>query len=195
MTRKPALLEALADVRELRRAVIERQLFRGYSGYARILGGCIALVAAGGLAIRGSNDLADHVLVWGTVCALSTAINGAALLFWWRQRQEAWEGLRPVADLIAPFTVGALLTFSLLAYSLHDLLFPSWMWIFGLMNISARHTMPRTFAYLGWYYIAAGTACLMLPRPIFINPLPMGAVFFAGECVGGVALIQLRKEE
>lgn len=195
MTVRPSLLEALADVRELRRAVIERQRFRGYSGYARIFGGFIALTGTAILLMRGSTVLRDHVLVWGMVCALSVVVNGAALIYWWRQRDEELEGLRPVVDLIAPFTVGGLVTFSLLSHSLHDLLFPTWMWIFGLMNIAARHTMPRTFAYLGWYYIAAGTACLMLSHPVFINPLPMGAVFFIGECVGGVALLQLREEE
>jgi len=195
VTRRPALLEALADVRELRRAVLDRQLFRGYSGYARILGGFVALIGAISLTVSGSKEPLHHVIVWGTVCALSGLINGAALIYWWKQGGEELDGLRPVLDLLAPFTVGALSTFALLTYSLHDLLFPTWMWIFGLMNISARHTMPRTFAYLGWYYIAAGTACLMLPPPLFINPLAMGVVFFAGELVGGVALVQLRKEE
>jgi len=35
------------------------------------------------------------------------------------------------------------------------------------------------------FYQAAGIACLLAPGITFLNPWPMGLVFFAGETAGG----------
>ena len=197
MNPKPPIIEALADVKELRRRVLGNQLFYGYSGQARIAGGCIALVGALILSLGFIPATPQaHVVGWGTICAMSAIVNFTALIQWQKRRDVEIEQLRPVLDLIAPFIVGGLLTFSFIWNSQHDLLFPMWMWLFGLMNISSRHCLPRSMVYLGWYYILAGVFCIIsLPYTKFTNPWPMGLVFFIGELLGGISFIQLRKEE
>lgn len=197
MISKPPLIEALADVRALKKKVFDAQLFYGYSGRARIAGGCIALLGAALLSQSWIPATpAAHVVGWGTICALSAIVNFIPLTIWWKQSQTSLSHLRPVLDLVAPFLVGGLLTYALLSQSAHDLLFPMWMWLFGLMNISSRHALPKSMVYLGWYYVTAGTICaLFLPHTSFLNPLPMGIVFFIGEVLGGIAFIKLREDE
>lgn len=196
MTKRPALLEALADVQAVRRRVLDHQLFYGYSGVARIAGGCFALLGA---IVLASNFLPAspeiHFIGWGVVCAAAAVTNFSALARWWRSRDTELIQLRPVLDLVAPFLVGGLLTFTLFAHSNHDLIFPTWMCLFGLMNIASRHSMPKTMVYLGWYYIVSGGVCvLMLPRTGFMNPWPKGLVFFVGEVIGGITFIKLRRD-
>lgn len=198
MTRnKPPLLEALADVKELRRRVLDRQLFYGYSGHARIAGGCIALIGAGILSQSWISPIPEiHLIGWGIICALSFTVNFAAVALWWRARHTDLAQLRPIGDLVAPFLVGGLLTFSLLSRAQYDLLFPMWMWLFGLMHIASRHSMPRPTLYLGWLYIAAGVACILsLPHTPFTNPWPMGLTFAVGEILGGATFLTLRNDE
>jgi hypothetical protein len=198
MTRnKPAFLEALADVKELRRRVLDRQLFFGYSGPARISGGCIALIGAWLLSQSWiSQTPQNHLIGWGIICATAFTVNFGAVAYWWRARQADLDQLRPILDLVAPFTVGGLLTCSLISHAQYDLLFPMWMWLFGLMHIASRHSMPRSMLSLGWSYIGAGIVCILsLPHTAFTNPWPMGLTFALGEIFGGVTFLTLRKEE
>jgi hypothetical protein len=97
-------------------------------------------------------------------------------------------------DLFAPFVIGAVVTAVFLREGLHDLLFGGWMLAFGLMNIASRHALPRSVWNLGWYYIACGTFYLLLwEQRSFMDPWPMGVVFFIGEIVGGVIFVENRK--
>ena len=189
------LLEALADVKAIRQRVLERQLFCGYSGIARITGGCLALLGAATLALGiAPSTPEDHVLAWGIIGSLAALINFSSLAHWFRSQDIELGQLRPVLDLLAPFIVGGLITFALLSNREYDLLFPIWMWVYGLMNISSRHSMPKAMVYLGWYYILTGTLCILL-QTSFLNPWPMGLTFFIGELIGGITFIKMRKME
>jgi hypothetical protein len=63
-----------------------------------------------------------------------------------------------------------------------------WMCLFGLANLASRHVLPRQISQVGWFYIACGTACLLVSDISFLNPWPMGIVFFLGEWAGGIIL-------
>jgi len=191
------LIEALADIRELRRRVLNHQLFCLYSGNARIVGGWFALIGAFVLS-RPWIPLEPrvHVIGWGVICVCAATLNFGTLARRWQSGgSPKLEQLRPVLDLVAPFIVGGILTYALITQAAYDLLFPSWMSLFGLMNIASRHSMPRTMVYLGWGYIACGFACLLsLPTAAFLNPWPMGFVFFVGEAIGGFAFIKMSQD-
>lgn len=192
------LNQALAQVRELRARVVENRWFLGYSPGARFSGAIIACI---GTFILGSSlyprSTPAHVIGWGTICGLAILFNYGALTRWFLEQPVAerqWARLRPVLDALPALVSGGILTFALLASGAHDLLFGVWMLLFGLMHTSSRHVLPREIWFLGCAYITAGAWYLLFyPAKDFTDPYPMGAVFFAGECVGSVILLKHRE--
>lgn len=183
--------QALEQVRDIRRRILDRQLFQGYSGLARISGGILALLGAMVMSreVYPTSPRA-HVVGWGIVAAISFSINVAALARWYlgRDRNERkLEDLRPVIDAICPLVVGAILTWGILRIGAYDLLFGVWMCIFALVNIASHYTLPRANWHIGWFYIVAGAWYFYLwPETSFVNPWPMGLVFCFGETIGGI---------
>jgi len=189
----PTIQQALEQVQELRTRILVNRLFRGYSARAR-LGGAFAALA--GTAILASGALPQtvhmHTTVWGTVCVIAAALNYGALIRWFFEQPESKREfglLRPAIDALPPFIVAAALTWAIYAYGAHDLLFGSWMMMFGLMHTSSWHSLPQKIWWLGWYYIACGLWYFtVLDAPSFFNPWPMGIVFAVGECAGAWVL-------
>lgn len=186
------LHDALYTVRTLRRSLVGKQRFKGWSGPTRILSGCLALAAA--LALHfgwlPSTNLM-HVAVWGGVFLAAMLLNLGALVHWfWNDRavDRDPQRLKPILDVMPPLAVGALFTLALLLRREFDLLFGVWMCMFGLSNLASRYVLPSTIALVGVFYIAAGALCLLLPGMEFRQPLAMGTVFCAGELAGGLIL-------
>lgn len=189
--------QALDHIKELKEHIIENQRFRGYSGAARIFCGFLALLTAWVLSTPFYPQTPQaHVVGWGTLCALSVAINYGALLFWFFRNgseQRDYRRLRPLIDAFPPLLVGGILTFALLRFGFYDLLFGVWMCLFGLTNIASRHVLPKEIWHVGWFYILSGTLYLLFLSQIsFLNPWPMGIVFFVGELGGGLLLYKTR---
>lgn len=181
---------ALAQVQEMQQ-LLETQRFHGFSGRARAAGGALALLGAIalGTGVLPATPRA-HLLAWGAVLLLSLASNGGALLYWFLLDPVVDRNprrLRPVLDAIPPLAVGAVLSAALILQGDPPLLFGAWMCLFGLANLTARHVLPRAIRLVGAFYLACGAACLLLP-PDFLNPWPMGLVFFVGELSAGVIL-------
>lgn len=190
------IYEALHDIQQLKRRVLDAQIFRGYSGNARLTGGLLAAFAA--IIMSASFYPVTpwaHVVGWGVLCSVAGAINIMAVLCWYRSEKRNLTGhqsLRPLLDLLAPFAVAAVLTFIFIEQGTYDFLPGMWMCLFGLMNIAARHTVPRATLFLGWYYIAAGVLCFIV-RFRFYNPMPMGIVFGFGELIGGLVFLKAQR--
>ncbi|MBN1268752.1 MAG: hypothetical protein JXB04_04130 [Kiritimatiellae bacterium] len=186
------LKDALAQVRQLQQAVLERQRFRGYSGPARIASGSLALLAAIAMAspLYPATTRA-HVLGWGGVFIVALLLNTIALLYWFLYNPNVKHDPRkllPLFDSIPAIIVGAALTFTLILHGWHEYLFGVWMCMFGLSNLASRYVLPRPIILVGLFYIACGVGWLVTPNASFLNPLPMGFVFFAGEWAGGLIL-------
>lgn len=186
------LKDALAQVRQLQQAILERQRFRGYSGPARMASGVMALAAA---VVMGSPwypaTTRAHVWGWGAVFVVAFMMNAVALLYWFLYNPSVHHDPRkllPVLDSVPPILVGGALTFTLLLHGWHDYLFGVWMCMFGLANLASRYVLPRAIVLVGLFYTACGIGWLVTPRVSFLNPLPMGFVFFAGELAGGLIL-------
>ena len=184
--------EALAHVRELQRAVLERQRFRGFSGRARMTSGSIALLAAAVMSMEffPQTNLA-HVLGWGAVFVVAFFFNAVALACWFASdhggRREV-RSIRPVIDVIPPIVLGGLLTAVMILHREYQFLFGIWMCLFGLTNMATRMVLPKLIWGVGLFYFVAGAVCLLAPHVVFTNPWPMGIAFFAGEWVGGLVL-------
>ncbi|MCF7839045.1 MAG: hypothetical protein K9N49_10495 [Candidatus Marinimicrobia bacterium] len=184
--------EALDLVRELQGTVLDGQAFRGYSGWTRAASGVGALGAAAVMS-RGFYPATNwaHVIGWGALFVAALFLNAGALLYWFwfdpRVRRDV-RRLRPILDSVAPLAVGGALTYGLLQHRLFDPLFGVWMCMFGLTNWASRLVLPRPIAWVGIFYILCGAVWLALPGAAFLNPWPMGLIFFAGELAGGLIL-------
>ena len=188
--------DALAQVRRLQDLILRKRLFEGYSGKARILSGSAAL-AASALMASGFYPAtpAAHLAGWAAVLAVALALNYGALARWYfgdpRVRAEP-ALLKPALDALPALAVGGALTVALVAAGQHRLLFGAWMSLFGLAHLAYKQSLPGENYAVGLFYVAAGTVCLLWPRLTFLNPWPMGLVFFAGELAGGLVLIKHR---
>ena len=181
--------QAIAEVRELKDHIIERKRFRGYSGIARALGGLLAIVTA---AILSSSHYPRsaylHAPAWGALALAGFLINGTALLRWFLSDPEVGRDARrliPVFYALPPFLVGCALTLSMLLHENYHYLFGVWMCCYGLTNLSQNQVLPSSIRVVGLFYIICGIVILTIWRVPFINPWPMGIVFFIGELWGG----------
>ncbi|GHC01092.1 hypothetical protein [Cerasicoccus arenae] len=186
------LHHALREVRQLKRHILTKQRFKGYSGRARALGGCAALAAA--LILRGeyiNADLPSLLSIWGAVLALGLSLNYGALVYWFLYDEEVgrdWHSLKPALEVLPAFAVGALATVACIQQGCVELLPGLWMSLYGLANLASRHVLPHKISWIGGWYIAAGGACLLWPVWAWTQPLAMGGVFFVGEWLGGLVL-------
>lgn len=188
--------DALAQVRLLQEVILERRRFRGFSGQARVAGGCAALLAAGLLSSgRVPDTLQSGLLVWGGVLAFALLVNYAALAWWFfcdPPRRRNLLSLKPAIDVVPGLAMGALLSLATLRAGRQELLYGIWMGCFGLAHTSCRLSLPPANFLVGVFYMLAGAACLFVPGWSFPNPWPMGLVFFVGELAGGWILFHER---
>jgi len=186
------LHHALREVRELKRHILTKQRFKGYSGRARALGGCAALAAA--LVLRADYfpaGLVNELAIWGIVLAVSLALNYGALVYWFLYDEEVdrdWASLKPALEVLPAFLVGGLLSVALLKTGEPALLPGVWLSLYGLANLASRHVLPQRICWVGAWYIFAGATCLLWPVWAWGNPLVLGSAFFVGEWLGGLAL-------
>ncbi len=183
---------ALEQVRELQKKILENQRFKGYSGRARAICGTAALAAA---FIMSSSYFPQsptaHALGWGMVALFGVLLNFGALVHWFLFDPKVKRDIRklkPTLDALPAIITGAVLTAVMLSNGLHQYLFGIWMSLFGLANLASRHVLPRRIWLVGVYYLIGGTISLLINDISFLNPWPMGVVFFVGEWAGGVIL-------
>ena len=177
------IYHALEQVRNLRHHILEKQRFKGYSGWARGLGGTMAL---GGALLTSVLPASNWValLVWWSVLILGLGVNYGALAYWF-----FWDPLtgrdlsklNPAWKALPSLLVGGVISFALLRSRLFWPLYGIWMTMYGLTNISSLEILPRRILYVGIFYGTCGTVYLLSPHPSFLNPWPMGIVFFIGE--------------
>lgn len=183
--------DAIREVREIHRRVIESRGFRGYSGRARAISGTLALAAAAAMAWGAvPRTPAAHLIGWGAVCAAALLLNYGALALWLRSDPQVRRDVRHLLPTVYPLpaiAAGGVLSAVFIANGHYQYLFGTWMLFFGLANLSSRQFLPRIIWPLGLYYLACGAAALLLPARASLDPWLMGIVFFAGEWAGGLA--------
>ena len=189
--------DALDQVRRMREIILERRQFRGFSGEARIASGFATL--AGSLALDSGRlppTPAVHLAVWGAVLVFALAANYGALAHWFLRdpaRRRDLVALKPAVDVIPAYAAGAVLSLAAIRGGWYDALPGVWMTMHGLAHTSCRMSLPRANTFVGLGYMAAGAFCLLAPGCPFLNPWPMGIVFFVGESLGGAILIRDRR--
>lgn len=183
------LKQALTEVRDLRKHILEKQLYRGYSGRARAIGGTIALVVAAVASCPPLQPGPDGLfLTWGGVFLAALAVNYGALAIWMLKGNFRRSDHSVVFEMLPVWLVGGGITLALWRLGQHDLLYGSWMCLFGLAQSLHRLRLPRKIARVGAWYIGCGMLCLLFADGIFERPLAMGLVFFIGEFAAGFIL-------
>ena len=190
--------DALAQVRTLQAFIVERNLFKGYSGKARLFAGSIALA---GTVVLGSPRIPAspwvHLAGWGTILLLGVISNYAALVYWFLFDGNVRRNpvmLKPALDAVPALGVGAFVSLALILHHEFNLLFGVWMCLYGLAQVAYRNSMPRDIYRIGLFYLVCGAVCLLSPWVRFTSPWPMGLVFFGGETAGGWVLIQAHRK-
>lgn len=187
--------QAIDQVRRMQALVLDRQGFRGFSGAARAAGGAAAMLTALVLAHAAAPVPRLHLIGWGVLLAVGLAVNFAALFCWLFANRhcirlaELW----PALEVFPALSVGAVLSLALIRVNQLDLLFGTWMALYGVSHMAFRRTLPFAVYCGGLFYIAAGAFCLLWPGVTFTDPRPMGLVFGLGEVFGGWALAKGRE--
>lgn len=182
--------DALAQVRELQKKILEKQRFKGYSGRARAVAGTAALIAA--VVMSSSNypaTVSGHLYGWGAVFIIGFVLNYGALIHWFLfdpNVKRDFRKLRPTLGALPALFVGGVLTIALLKADQVNLLFGMWMCLFGVTCLATRQVFPRIYWIVGVFYVACGAYFLLAPGVTFSNPWPLGIVFFVGEWLGGL---------
>ncbi len=192
--------DALAQVRKLQELILEKRNFRGYSGTARMMGGVAAIV---GTLILASNTIIPKAPLfqlagWSVILVVALALNYGALACWFFFDSEARRELlklMPALDAMPALAIGAVLSLAVILQEQYQLLFGIWMCLYGLVHVVYRQSLPKANYVVGVFYMLSGSYCLLDPRISFVNPWPMGLVFFIGEVSGGYILYRNRLKE
>lgn len=191
--------DALGQVDRMRDLILERRRFRGYSGTARMIGGGVALAVTAILArVETLQSPLLQLAGWAIVLAAALVLNYGGLAFWFFRRQGGTRPLaelRPALEVLPALAIGAALSLALVIHHQYDLLFGVWMALYGLAHMGYRHSLPGGIIEVGIFYQVAGIVCLLVPGITFLNPWPMGLVFFVGETAGGWVLRSGRGQE
>ncbi len=185
--------DALDQVHRLQDLVLEKRMFQGYSGRARMLSGATALAAAAVLDspwVPHTNPA--HLAGWGLALVVALLLNYGALTWWClfdpgvRRNPRL---VKPAVDAVPALAVGAVLSVALVLAGQYRLLFGVWMSLYGLAQVAYRQSLPTGIYRVGLIYILCGAVCLFAPSLSFTNPWPMGLTFALGECAGGYVLL------
>jgi len=188
--------DALGQVRKLQELILERRQFTGYSGTARILGGTLAVLGCAAMGFFKESP-GIQLAGWVSILAAALLLNYGALLLWYIQLpadRRRLSMVSPALDAVPPLAVGAILSAALLLRGYPDLLFGTWMCLYGLAHTHSRAALPKGNWFLGIYYLACGAFFLLWPGITFANPVPAGLVFLVGEWVGGTVFYRHKTE-
>ena len=180
--------QAIREVKELRSTILQKQLYQGYSGRARMLGGVIALVVSLLLMLNRGNDR-FLFWSWGLVFTAAAIVNYGAILVWHlKQSGRDYRKLAPVLEVFPVWIVAGVITLALYAHDQFDLLYGTWMALFAIVQGIERTRLPKDLVWIGTYYLLAGIYFLFNSADSFSFPLWMGVVFFVGETSAGLMM-------
>lgn len=188
--------DALAQVRKLQEFILEKRLFGGYSGKARIVCGVVVLLGAFVLDSALVPSVVDvHLAGWAVILLIGLLVNYGCLIYWFLFDHDVRRNpimLKPAVDAIPALGAGAVFSLAFILSCQHDMLFGMWMCFYGLAQVAYRQSLPVGIYYVGVGYMVCGAYMLLCGTSSFLNPWPMGGVFFVGELAGGLVLLKYK---
>jgi hypothetical protein len=184
--------QALADLAEVRGRLATEQRFDGYSGWAAISSGVVALVAGVAQGAfdpypRSASQISFYLFVWLSCLSIALAINYGAILAWRARHRDSQSlaQMRTVGWTILPaVAAGGVITAALIGRGLYALLPGMWCATYALGLFASRSMVPRDVVYVG----ACATALLLLPQIDVLAWWVMPLAFGCGQIVIGVVV-------
>ncbi len=186
--------ETLRKIRQLSDQVRRRRRFEGYAGWPRMLSGAVTLIAACIMTLTSwvPATAPAHLAAWAVVLAIALVLNYGHLAWWFFAHQEIRTRpaeLKPALDALPPLAAGAILSLAIILHGHYELLFGTWMLMYGLAQTTYAGKLPKGVYGTGLVYMACGTL-LLWQTPEFTNPWPMALMFLFGEFAGGLCLME-----
>ncbi len=192
--------DALRQISDIRRQMVQSEVFRGYRsitvGFSGVAGLSAAAIQPQWVASP-EIELGRYLGLWVGVAAVSLAVAGTEV--YWRARRAVTGGaglvrqhtLLAVEQFLPCVVVGTLLTLCIYRSAPHVawMLPGLWSLIFGLGIFASYRLLPRQVFWVGSYYVLCGCGCLMWGRgESVLSPWQMGISFGGGQLLGAAIL-------
>lgn len=191
------LNEAVRQISDIHRQTMLSGVFRGYRsltvGFTGLVGVAAALLQPCWVQSP-ATELGRYLALWVGVAAVNLLLTGAEL--WWRANgcdsRLVWRQTHLAVSQFAPcLAVGGLLTLCIYRASPEAawMLPGLWSLVFALGIFSSLRLLPRQAAWVAWYFVLCGCACLLWGRgedPL--APWQMGVTFGGGQLFGAAVL-------
>lgn len=190
------LRDALGQIDEIRQQMARNELFRGYRSLTVASSGVVAIIGAAvqPWVVRPETRLRDFLALWVTLAAVNVVMTGLQL---WRRASRAESRLARQATLLAAemfapcLFVGAIITLGVARYASDaDWMLPGlWSLVFSLGLFASYRLLPRQAAWVAFYHVAAGAACLAWGGgEQAFAPWQMALCFGGGQLFGAAVL-------
>lgn len=182
--------EALDQIAEIRAQVAHGETFRGFRALTVGGSGLLGWAAAGLQAQRIARPLehvAQYVGLWSGVAALCVCMVGVELAVRWMATESRVKRRLTLLALqqFAPcLLVGAVVTAVIVRHAPQSagLLPGLWSLLFSLGVFSCCRLLPPAVAWVGLYYMAAGTVVMLMGSgPQALSPWSMAGTFGTGQ--------------
>jgi hypothetical protein len=193
--------QAIADIAEVRDRLATVQRFGGYSGWAAVASGMVALCAGGiqaAIAPRPQTADAerDYLTLWLLCLAAALALNYGAILIWrarHRDTQSRFQ-IRTVGMSILPaIAAGGVITAALVRHGWFTLLPGMWCATYALGLFASRALVPSAVVFVAVAFGAAATFLLFAPDAIALSWWTMPVAFGVGQvAIGAIVLAERR---
>lgn len=190
------LREALSQIAEIRQQMARSELFRGYRALTVGFSGVVALAAAAlqPYLVQPEGQLRDFLVLWSLVAGVN--LSTAAVQLWRRaqladSRLTSQATLRAAEQFLPSILVGAVITLCIYRFAADAawMLPGLWSLIYSLGIFASCRMLPRQVAWVGSYYVAAGTFCLAWGQSAAaLAPWQMALCFGGGQLFGAAVL-------
>ena len=195
---------ALADLAEVRDRLASVQEFRGYSGVAAAISGCIAILAGIVQAIvapvpRSNLEIQHYLWIWFSCLAAALLINYGALAAWYLYnagRHERSQTRTVGLSILPALVLGAALSIAMISHDLIGLLPGIWYATYGIGLFASRAMLPRGVIGVGTLFGLIGVALILAPTAtLSLRWWVMPVGFGIGQIAIGYLLTQDRRAE
>lgn len=184
------LREALTQISEIRQQVARTELFQGYRALPVAFSGVLALTTAGFQALclpEPAQNMPAYLFLWLGAAIISMIATGMEMALHCRYLSSALERSKlqiALGQFLPSIVAGGLVTYVLVEHAPDStwMLPGLWAIFFSLGIFASCRLLPPATWWVGIFYLAAGTVCLVLAQGEWaFSPWAMGLPFGIGQ--------------